>query len=61
MVRVLGLALLAVATTSAATAAPGCVADATHLCLNQARFRVAATWTDFSGHSGVGTAVPLTG
>lgn len=37
-----------------------CAPDATHLCLNASRFRVAATWATASGASGSGTAVQLT-
>jgi ELWxxDGT repeat protein len=44
------------------TAASGtCSADAGHLCLDAGRFAVEASWTDFSGHSGKGQAVTLTG
>ena len=35
-----------------------CAADATHLCLQQARYRVELTWQDGSGHTGVGSVVP---
>ena len=35
----------------------GCVADATHLCLQKGRFRVEASW-DANGASGSGQAVP---
>lgn len=38
-----------------------CAASSTALCLNGGRFRVEATWRDFSGNAGVGTAVSLTG
>jgi hypothetical protein len=38
-------------------AAAGCVADATHLCLQKGRFRVEASW-DANGSSGAGQAVP---
>ncbi len=37
-----------------------CVAAATRLCLNGNRFALEATWRDFTGRTGVGTAVPLT-
>jgi ELWxxDGT repeat protein len=37
-----------------------CVASPTRLCLNGGRFAVEARWTDFSGNSGEGKAVPLT-
>ena len=36
-----------------------CVPSAQRLCLQQNRFAVEATWRDFEGHTGVGTAVPL--
>ncbi|MCH9649675.1 MAG: hypothetical protein K0U98_15660 [Deltaproteobacteria bacterium] len=42
------------------TLGEGCTPAATRLCLNQGRFAVEATWTDFSGHSGTGKAVTLT-
>jgi hypothetical protein len=35
-----------------------CAADATHACLQGARFRVALTWQDGSGRTGVGSVVP---
>lgn len=37
-----------------------CVASDTALCLRDERFRVSATWRDFAGEVGAGTAVPLT-
>jgi predicted esterase len=37
---------------------PGCAADATHVCLQQARYRVGLTWKDSSGRTGVGSPVP---
>ncbi len=37
---------------------PTCVADATHLCLNQGRFRVSVDWRTDSGQTGSGQAVP---
>lgn len=37
---------------------PGCAADATHVCLQQARYRVGLTWKDGSGRTGVGSPVP---
>lgn len=36
-----------------------CVPSETALCLQEARFRVAATWSDFQGGSGEARAVPL--
>ncbi|HXT51901.1 MAG TPA: ELWxxDGT repeat protein [Thermoanaerobaculia bacterium] len=45
----------------AAAKAGLCVPAPTRLCLRDGRFAVEATWKDFAGHSGVGTAVPLTG
>ena len=45
-----------------APAATGaCAASTTALCLNGGRFKVEVAWKDFSGNSGVGQAVPLTG
>jgi ELWxxDGT repeat protein len=44
-----------------AAAAGTCVPDSSHLCLNGGRFAVATSWKDFSGHTGTGTAVGLTG
>jgi ELWxxDGT repeat protein len=38
-----------------------CVPAPTRLCLNEGRFAVEATWKDFSGNTGVGRAVVLTG
>lgn len=35
-----------------------CAADATHLCLQQGRYRVALTWQEGSGQTGVGSVVP---
>jgi ELWxxDGT repeat protein len=40
--------------------AAGCQASPLQLCVNGGRFSVAVAWTDFGGHSGSGTAVPLT-
>lgn len=34
-----------------------CIADTTHLCLQQGRFRVAVTWQTGNGQSGAGTVV----
>jgi ELWxxDGT repeat protein len=39
----------------------GCIQAPTRLCLGGGRFAVEATWKDFSGNTGVGTAVPLSG
>jgi ELWxxDGT repeat protein len=50
-----------VSSPPAANATGTCAADALHLCLSGDRFAVEASWTDFSGHSGSGTAVGLTG
>jgi len=44
-----------------ATTATVCTPGAQRLCLNGGRFAVEAAWKDFSGHTGTGTAVPLTG
>ncbi|HVR12030.1 MAG TPA: alpha/beta fold hydrolase [Thermoanaerobaculia bacterium] len=35
-----------------------CVPDASHACLQAARFRVSLTWQDSAGHTGVGSLVP---
>ncbi|HYL05305.1 MAG TPA: alpha/beta fold hydrolase [Thermoanaerobaculia bacterium] len=35
-----------------------CFPDATHACLNGARFQVAVTWQDGTGRTGVGSLVP---
>jgi ELWxxDGT repeat protein len=43
-----------------ATAGAGCQPGPLQLCLNGGRFAVAASWTDFSGRTGAGSAVPLT-
>ncbi len=59
----LGSAVEEIAAELAAAPAPAggsCVADAQTLCLQDGRFRVRATWTDFSGNQGVGKAVRLT-
>jgi hypothetical protein len=45
---------------AAGAAAFGCVADATHLCLRDGRFRVRVSWRDFQGQRGEGVAAPLT-
>jgi ELWxxDGT repeat protein len=47
--------------TAAARSAAGCQASATRVCLNGGRFAVEAVWQDFQGHTGTGTAVPLSG
>jgi ELWxxDGT repeat protein len=39
----------------------GCVAGPDRLCLNGGRFAVTASWRDFAGNTGSGTAVPLSG
>ncbi len=46
--------------SSASGKADGCTSSPAALCLNQSRFEVTASWRDFQGHSGLGTAVPLT-
>lgn len=51
----------AVAELPAVAAATTCVANATSLCLSNSRVRVELTWRDFSGHTGVGHAVALSG
>ncbi len=40
--------------------AGSCVVSSTRLCLNNGRFAVEATWTDFQGNRGVGMAEDLT-
>ncbi|HEY6324673.1 MAG TPA: hypothetical protein VJA16_24270 [Thermoanaerobaculia bacterium] len=35
-----------------------CTGDATHACLQQGRYRIALTWQDASGRTGVGSPVP---
>ncbi len=45
----------------AAAATGTCVPAAGRLCLSGSRFAVEASWQDFSGHTGSGTAVSLTG
>ena len=42
-------------------AAVPCQASAEQLCLNGARFGVTVTWKDFQGHTGQGTAAPISG
>ena len=46
--------------TDPAAKAP-CVASATRLCVNGNRFAVEVSWKDFSGNTGTGKAVALTG
>ena len=46
---------------SAVAEAVSCAADATTLCLNNARFSVRTQWTTPDGDSGFGHAVALTG
>jgi hypothetical protein len=41
--------------------ADGCVSSDLDLCLQNGRFEVVAEWTDFSGNSGDGHALPLAG
>src|SRR5262249_4094140 len=48
------------ARTDARAATGACVAGPDRLCLQGNRFAVTAAWKDFSGHTGTGTAVPLT-
>jgi len=43
-----------------AQALANCVGTETNLCLNNGRFRVAVTWKDFAGNTGVGKAISLT-
>ena len=45
----------------AGAAGGGCQPGPLRLCLNGGRFAVTASWTDFNGNSGTGTAVGLTG
>ncbi len=47
--------------TDPAAATGTCVPAAGRLCLNGGRFAVQAAWKDFSGRTGAGTAVGLTG
>jgi ELWxxDGT repeat protein len=46
--------------TDTAAATGVCVPGAARLCLNGGRFAVEASWKDFGGHTGSGTAVALT-
>ena len=46
---------------SSAAAVVPCVPGPQRLCLNGGRFGVEASWKDFAGNNGKGTAVPLTG
>jgi ELWxxDGT repeat protein len=43
------------------TASVPCQPGAQRLCLNGSRFAVEVAWKDFQGHTGQGTAVPLSG
>jgi len=38
-----------------------CLPGPQRLCLQGGRYAVEATWKDFAGHTGSGTAVPVTG
>jgi ELWxxDGT repeat protein len=49
------------AVTEGSAKAGPCVESATRLCLNNGRFAVEAAWKDFSGNTGTGKAVRLTG
>lgn len=51
----------AAARAEPAAAGGSCQPGPLRLCLNGGRFAVEATWTDFSGTSGAGAAVPLNG
>jgi hypothetical protein len=55
-----GNTVLASAEVRSATSS-GCTPGPTALCLNNGRFLVQAAWKDFTGNSGVGQAVKLTG
>jgi ELWxxDGT repeat protein len=48
------------ARTDPRAATGSCAAGPTRLCLAASRFAVEADWKDFAGHTGKGTAVPLT-
>jgi ELWxxDGT repeat protein len=50
-----------IVTESTASAKAACAASATRLCLNGGRFAVEVAWKDFSGNSGTGKAVALSG
>jgi ELWxxDGT repeat protein len=50
-----------VAETEGKAAAAPCQPSAQRLCLSGGRFSVEVAWKDFQGHTGQGTAVPLTG
>lgn len=54
-----GRPLLLAGFPASAAASGSCAPSETRLCLQQGRFAVEATWRDFQGHTGVGTAVPL--
>jgi len=47
--------------SDAATATGSCTPGPGRLCLQGGRFALTAVWKDFSGHTGSGTAVSLTG
>lgn len=47
--------------TEVAAAAGPCLPAPTRLCLRDGRFAVEATWKDFGGNTGVGSAVAFTG
>ena len=47
-------------TVTDVSTAGDCVADGQKLCLQQKRFEVEVTWSDFEGNAGSGRAVPLT-
>jgi len=51
---------VAVSGSSASAGKAACTPDDGTLCLNGDRFRVEASWRDFSGSTGTGHAVPLT-
>ena len=44
-----------------AAAKAACAPSSTRLCLNGNRYAVEIAWKDFSGHTGMGQAVPLSG